>query len=113
MKLLFIHQDWGVCAVSCRKIAGPIYLKDTITLEHYIDIVQEFLGHLTEEEISVAWSQEDSTTCYTATKSKLSLLFENWIISKGLWPPSSLHLSPPDIFLWGYIKDNTYAIWIN
>jgi hypothetical protein len=44
----------GVC-VQCLDIGllGP-FSSDTITLEHYIYIIHEFLGHLTEEEISEA-----------------------------------------------------------
>jgi hypothetical protein len=44
-----------------------------------------------------------------ATMCKLSLLFGDRIISKGLWPPRSPEVSPPDYFcIWGHIKDNAY-----
>jgi hypothetical protein len=29
-------------------------------------------------------------------------------ISKGLWPPRSPDLSPPDFFLWGHLKGHVY-----
>jgi hypothetical protein len=50
------------------------------------------------------------TACHTAwaTMRELTLLFGQQIISKGLWPPRSPDLSPPDSFLWGYIKSNAY-----
>jgi hypothetical protein len=58
----------------------------------------------------LADGRRKSTTCHTsrATMCGLSLLFRDRIISKGLWPPHSPDLSPPDFFLWGYIKDNAY-----
>jgi len=30
------------------------------------------------------------------------------VISKGLWPPRSPDLTPPDYFLWGYLKGIVY-----
>jgi len=30
------------------------------------------------------------------------------VISKGLWPPRSPDLMPPDYFLWGYLKVRFY-----
>ncbi|CAI6354061.1 unnamed protein product [Macrosiphum euphorbiae] len=34
--------------------------------------------------------------------------FGERIISKGLWPPRSPDLTPPDFFLWGYLKGRVY-----
>jgi hypothetical protein len=74
--------------VSQHWIVGPIFSKNTINLEHYIDIVHELLRLLTKEEIAEAWFQQDSTSCHTAwaITHELSLLFRDQIISKGLWP---------------------------
>jgi hypothetical protein len=52
------------CAVSCHRIVGSIFFENTINLEHYIDIVHEFLGQVTEKEIAKAWFHQDSTTNY-------------------------------------------------
>jgi hypothetical protein len=54
------------CAVSCCRIVGPIFFEDTIYSEHYIDVVHEFLGQLTEEDIAEASFQQESVTCHTA-----------------------------------------------
>jgi hypothetical protein len=35
-------------------------------------------------------------------------LFGERLISKGLQPPHSPNLLPPDFFLWGYLKGNVY-----
>jgi len=34
--------------------------------------------------------------------------FGGRVISKGLWPPRSPDLTPPDHFLWGYLKGAVY-----
>ena len=34
--------------------------------------------------------------------------FGDRVISKGLWPPRSPDLTPPDCFLWGYLKATVY-----
>jgi hypothetical protein len=59
------------------------------TLECYTDIVHKFLGHLNEKEIAKEWFQQDYATCHTAQISMHNplLLFGDWIILKGLWPP--------------------------
>jgi hypothetical protein len=37
-----------------------------------------------------------------------NLVFPGRLISKRLWPPRSPDLSPPDLFLWGHLKDTVY-----
>ena len=34
--------------------------------------------------------------------------FGDRVISKGIWPPRSPDLTPPDFFLWGYLKGRVY-----
>jgi hypothetical protein len=36
-------------------------------------------------------------------------VFPGHLISKRLWPPRSSDLSPPDLFLWGHLKDTVYS----
>ncbi len=38
----------------------------------------------------------------------LTEFFEDWIISKGTWPARSPDLTPPDFFLWEYLKNSVY-----
>jgi len=35
---------------------------------------------------------------------EIQSFFGDRVISKGLWPPRSPNLTPPDYFLWGYLK---------
>jgi hypothetical protein len=96
--------------VSRRRIAGPTFSENTINSKRYIDIVHQFLGHLTEGEIPEAQFQQDSAICLTtrATARELSLLFGDRIVLKGLWPPRSPDLSSPDICQRGFINDSDY-----
>jgi hypothetical protein len=34
--------------------------------------------------------------------------YDDRVISKGLWPPRPPDLTPPDYFLWGYLKGRVY-----
>jgi hypothetical protein len=38
----------------------------------------------------------------------LGLLPRSAHLEKNLWPPRSPDLSPPDFFLWGYLKETVY-----
>ncbi len=38
----------------------------------------------------------------------LCKFFKDHLISTNLWPPSSPDLSPPDFFLWNYLKNRVY-----
>ncbi len=38
----------------------------------------------------------------------LTGFFEDRIISKGMWPARSPNLTPPDFFLWAYLKNSVY-----
>lgn len=55
------------CGVhSHHGVVGPIYLENTIKSEHYVDMLYEFLGHLTEEKIARVWFYQESPACLAA-----------------------------------------------
>ena len=100
---------------------GPFFFKDekgeavTVDGSRYREMIRSFLmpavGTLQNREL--LWFQQDGATCHSA-KETLKLLqetFEDRIISRGCdfpWPPRSPDLSPPDFFLWGYLKERVY-----
>jgi hypothetical protein len=51
---------------------------------------------------------ERHPTLHTPAGPKFGPFFSDRIISKGLWPPRSPDLTPPDYFLWGYLKGTFY-----
>jgi inhibitor of nuclear factor kappa-B kinase subunit alpha len=50
---------------------------------------------------------QDGATAHTTTYSinVLNEVFENRVISRGLWPARSPDLNPCDFYLWGNLKD--------
>jgi hypothetical protein len=54
---------------------------------------------------------QDGATAHIATYSinVLNEVFENRLISRGLWPTRSTDLNPCDFYLWGNLKDKVYS----
>jgi hypothetical protein len=70
----------------------------------------QFISLLYEEE-RFCWLQQDCVTPHTAnwTMEMHKQFFDDRIISKNLWPPWSPDVTPPDYFLWGYLKQVVYS----
>jgi inhibitor of nuclear factor kappa-B kinase subunit alpha len=54
---------------------------------------------------------QDGATAHTAIYSinVLNKVFEDRLISRGLWPARSPDLNPCDFYLWGNLKDKVYS----
>jgi hypothetical protein len=90
MKCHYIPRKLAVGLRYHRKrIVGTIFFSETVTAEKYHEIITQFILLLNEERF--CWLQQDR------------------IISKNLWPPQSPDLTPPDYFLWGYLKQAAYS----
>jgi len=96
--------------MSRRRIIGPIFFNATITTAAYMEIFNTFVNQLDNEELSIGYFQQDRATSHTshASMAEISLFFGDRVILKGLWPPHSPDLTPPDYFLWGYLKGRVY-----
>ena len=111
-------------AISSKGIVGPIFFEDekgettTINKERYVFVLEQFKRELASRfpnYITKFWFQQDGASPHT---SKLSLDWlqsaENFgarVISLKAdfeWAPHSPDLSPPDYFLWGYLKSKVY-----
>jgi hypothetical protein len=79
----------------------------TINSERCVgDILRPFFGNITEEEKTYGYFMQDGATAHTATYSNvLNEVFENRLISRGLWPARSPDLNPRDFYLWRNLKD--------
>jgi hypothetical protein len=106
-------QKIGVwCAITASRIVGPIFFYNTINSELYvIEILRPFFHSITEEEETHGYVMQDGATAHTVTYSThvLNEVFENRLISRGLWPARSPDLNPCDFYLWGNLKDNVYS----
>ena len=106
-------QKLGVwCGISRRRIIGPLFFETTITGDRYREIIRDFVSLLEPDERDCVF-QQDGAPAHTAreTMDLLREFFGDRLISKfGYvpWPPRSPDLSPPDFFLWGFMKDRIF-----
>ncbi|KAI6648262.1 hypothetical protein LOD99_12071 [Oopsacas minuta] len=104
-----------------KLIIGPLFFEEsvqtvTVTKERYVDVLNKFWNELETRchtYIPKSWFQQDGATPHTAniTINWLKEHFKHRVVSKRYkigWPPYSPDLSPPDFFLWGYLKDRVY-----
>jgi len=75
-----------------------------------VEIFRTFVNQLDDEELSIGYFQQDGATSHTshASVAEIQSFVGDRVISKGLWPPRSPDLTPPDYFLWGYLKGRVY-----
>ena len=98
------------CGMSRWRIIGPIFFDATITTSAYMEIFNIFVNQLDDEEFSIGYLQQDWATSLIshASMAEIQSFFGDGVISKGLWPPRSPDLTPPDHFLCGYLKGRIY-----
>ncbi|KAG2464466.1 CTBL1 protein, partial [Polypterus senegalus] len=73
-------------------------------------LLQQLSNQLDDGEITEGYFQKERATCRTSARSlaEMESSFSNRVISKGLWPPRSPDMTPPDFFLWGMLKGKVY-----
>ncbi|GFW40300.1 uncharacterized protein TNCV_1018581 [Trichonephila clavipes] len=72
----------------------------------YINIITEYISLRNSDERYLSCSKTvQSVTPSRDSKEVLIEFLDDRVISKGLWPPCFQHLSIPDFFLWGYLKN--------
>ncbi|GFV48145.1 putative DD41D transposase [Trichonephila clavipes] len=77
-------------------------------------ITNFFIPELNNHHVQELWFQQVGATCHTAhaTIDLLKDTLGDRLISRFgpvNWPPRSCDLTPPDYFLWGYVKSLVYA----
>jgi hypothetical protein len=99
------------CARSPRRIIGPIFFHETVNSDRYVNnILNPFFNQLTAEERQYGYFQQDNAIAHAANASMVAIreVFEDRIISRGLWPPRSPDHSFCDFYLWGNLKGKVY-----
>lgn len=110
-------------AISAKGLIGPYFFENsrgqalTVNTDRYVAMLQEFLRPSLsgmQEYNSLTWFQQDGATCHTSNASMqvVQEMFPGRVISKRgniEWPPRSPDLSPPDFFLWGFLKNKVYS----
>lgn len=110
-------------AISAHGIIGPFFFEDqrgnsvTVNTERYTAMLRNFFFPQLSEfrgYNSATWFQQDGATCHTSNESLAVAkeMFAGKLISRRgdiPWPPRSPDLTPPDFFLWGYMKSRVYS----
>ena len=111
------HKVTVWCGITSSRIIGPYFFEDggaTVTGSIYRQMIQEYmLPQLDDLGMQNMWFQQDGATPHTAreTMAILTEAFPGRLISRNgdiSWPPRSPDLTPPDFFLWGYLKGKVY-----
>ena len=100
------------CGMTSAGLVGPYFFEDSVTGESYLDMLSEFVcPQLMRQRL---FFQPDGSPVHYANSVKawLSEKFPDRWIGRGgpvEWPARSPDLTPPDFFLWGYLKHKVYA----
>jgi hypothetical protein len=72
--------------------------------------LEPFFEELTDDDRQCRYFQQDNATAHTARNSMIALqvMFDDRIISTGLWPLRSPDLSVFYFYLWGNLKGKLY-----
>lgn len=112
------------CGIMSSCVIGPYFFQDvngnavTVTSQRYVDMLRTFLvPELRRRGLMLPdiWFQQDGATSHTAAISMAELrrhFRPDHIVSRfGAvnWPSRSPDLTPPDFFLWGFLKSTVYA----
>ena len=109
------------CGVWSRGVIGPYFFKDedgkaiTVTLQHYTEMINEFLSPNLPPNNGTLCFQQDGATAHTAVINIAALrrfFFPQRVISRFgevPGPPRSPDLTAPDFFLWGCLKSKVYS----
>ncbi|GFT74484.1 putative transposable element [Trichonephila clavipes] len=109
------------CALWAGGIIGPYFFKNdeghNLTVNgdrNRVMITNFFIPDFNNHYVQELWFQQDGATCHTArvTIDLLKDTFGDRLISRFgpvNCPPRSCNLTPPDNFLWGYVKSLVYS----
>ena len=99
------------CGITSSGIIGPYFFDQNVTAESYLAMLKDFLWPQVKTR-RMLFQQDGASAHYAAVvRNWLDEKFPNrWIGRRGPieWPARSPDLSPPDFFLWGYLKDIVY-----
>lgn len=99
------------CGLTSKGLMGPYFFDTSVTGETYVAMLQDFMWPLMKYR-GLYFQQDGAPPHYSLiARSWLNEKFPNRWIGRGgpiKWPARSPDLTPPDFFLWGYLKDIVY-----
>lgn len=105
------------CGIFGHQIVGPFFYENNLTSQLYNQILREVVGPFIENiplgNLNTIYYQQDGAPAHNAliVRNYLDTEFPNrWLGTHGPipWPPRSPDLTPPDFFLWGFLKNEIY-----
>jgi len=112
--LPIINSKDGVmvwCGLTSKGILGPYFFDETATKERYLAMLQDFVWPQMKHR-GLYFQQDGANPHWSLiVRDWLNKKFpDRWIGRSGpiKWPARSPDLTPPDFFLWGYLKDIVY-----
>ena len=107
------------CAIHSEGVLDPYYFNnETVRKEDYCQLLDTYVRDEAPNFPTNALFQQDGASPHTSHEARelLGDIFgENWIGKYGPqnWPARSPDLTPPDFFLWGYVKDRVFRSSVN
>lgn len=101
------------CGMWGERIIGPYFFDAAVTGNSYVDLLQSLVWPVLEDAPLQLrrhfYFQQDGASAHYSLQARRWLdshLPGRWIGRRGPieWPPRSPDLTPPDFFLWGYVK---------
>ena len=99
------------CGMNSSGLIGPYFFDGSVTSESYLQMLDDFLWPLVKQQ-RMFFQQDGAPAHYSLdVRNWLNKKFgDRWIGRRGPieWPARSPDLTPPDFFLWGYLKNIVY-----
>ena len=101
------------CRIVNGYLIGPYFLEGNVDRHTHLELLRDHLPGLLEN-VDLAtrqrmWLQQDGAPPHFAliVREFLNLNNERWIGRGGPfeWPPCTPDLTPPDFYLWDYVKN--------
>lgn len=102
------------CGILDNTIIGPYFFdKGTVNGEQYLRMLETYLWPAVCGRQDIFFQQDGAQPHYALTvRAFLDEKFgDRWIGRRGPvdWPPRSPDLTPPDFWLWGFLKEQVYS----
>lgn len=98
-------------AITSAGLIGPYFFDGPVNAESYLHMLEHYVWPRVKQR-RMYFQQDGAPAHYSrAVREWLDQKFPGrWIGRRGPieWPPRSPDLTPPDFFLWGYLKDIVY-----
>lgn len=99
------------CGLTSAGLIGPYFFDGSVNAETYLQMLKDYVWPQVKGKR--LYFQQDGASAHYATVVRQWLdqkFTDRWIGRRGPieWPARSPDLTPPDFFLWGYLKDIVY-----